>query len=176
MGNILYYLHRGHTQKKTTMSYTLDPYDSSEFSSESSEEYNEGEESDDVRRFRLPCGKIELYSELKDHGTFGKAFKKINWDWGTGPYKEWENMIVGADAIHYKYLKPYTKDINGEFHKNDDGELFVCKNCEAYATWERCDNVMIRIEGCTNCFHDNYYNKIVRIQRYWRKYNTSSIL
>ena len=88
-------------------------------------------------------------------------------------------MIVDEDAKDYKYLKPYAKDINGKIHKNDDddddGELFVCKNCEAYATWERHGNVMIRIEGCINCLNDNYRNKIVRIQRYWQRYNTPGI-
>jgi len=183
MGNVLSYLHNDQQynmrRRETVCSTGAEVDNSTDLSSDTddnlsgtvlAEDSESIDESSEVHRFRLPCGKIVLYSELQDHGTFGKAFKKINWDWGTGPYREWESMIVDEDAIDYKYLTPYEKDINGHINKDDDGNLSVCKNCEAYATWKRYGDIMIRTGGCTNCINDNYRNKIIRIQNRWRSY------
>jgi len=184
MGNILHYVHNDGVNMKNQTDNGLgygDVVDSSDISTDTSD-YVSGDSLDEaiddrtdtistqVHRFRLPCGEIESYFELRDHGELGKGFKKIDHDWGTGPYREWKSMIVDKDEKDYKYLKPYAKDINGEIYKDDSGNLCVCDNCKAYAIWERQGDIMIRTKACTNCINDNYLNKIIKIQRYWLSY------
>ena len=122
-------------------------------------------------KFRLHCGKLHEYSTLKDHGEFGKSFQTKHGEWGTGPFKEWENMIVDKSALDYKWLHPYVKDINGKYFKEDDGSLSYCKNCEAYGDWGKIgNNIMICIERCLSCKNGEYEFKVQGIQRRWREY------
>ena len=142
--------------------------------------FSKNNESDKIspppKYFRLPCGKLRLYSVLGDHKEFGKSFNYGNSCTGTGPYKEWESMIVEAEACDYRYLKPYAKKIDGTFHLDDDDNLWACKNCEAYATWELYDSdIMICTERCLNCTKEIYFHKVIRIQRKWKKYKNIDI-
>lgn len=166
MGNIITYLNNG---PRTDNTNTQEVSESSGLSSQSSED---SETMDTPTNFfRLPCGKIRPYSTLNDHGQFGKDFRRMNGGWGTGPYKNWESMIVDSDAVDFKYLKPYEKDIDGNFYKNDDGEISSCKNCEAYGYYEKYGpDIMICTKRCINCINANYQYKIMRIQRKWREY------
>ena len=122
-------------------------------------------------KFRLLCGKLREYSTLEDHREFGKVFRNKHGGWGTGPFKEWENMIVDESAQNYTWLHPYVKDINGKYFKEDDGSLSYCKNCEAYGDWEKIgNNIMICIGRCLNCKNGEYTFKVLRIQKQWRKH------
>lgn len=122
-------------------------------------------------KFRLACGKLREYSTLEDHGEFGKVFKTKCGEWGSGPFKEWQNMIVDKSAQDYKWLHPYVKDINGKHLKENDGSLHYCKNCEAHGEWEKVENdIMICIERCLNCTNGEYVFKVRRIQRRWREH------
>jgi len=120
--------------------------------------------------FRLPCGKIRQYSILEDHQQFGKVFRTMCGSWGTGPYKNWRSMIVDSDADNFNYLKPYPRDIDGNFFKEEGGSLHYCKNCLAYGKWILCSGIMILNEECLTCLNSNYKNKVMRIQRLWRRY------
>jgi hypothetical protein len=120
--------------------------------------------------FRLPCGKLRQYSTLKDYGQFGKVFLNSTDNWGSGPYKNWRSMIVNSDANNLNYLKPYPKDIDGNFFKEEDGSLHHCKNCLAYGKWIFCSGIMILNEGCLSCMNSKYINKVMRIQKKWREY------
>ena len=128
-------------------------------------------------RFRLPCGQIKSYSKLTDYKNFGKVFKSIGSEWGTGPYKEWQSMIVDEYAIDYPYVKAYTKKINRDLFRDEYYNMDVCKNCEAYGDWEMYDSrIMICKMRCTNCVQAEYNYKVMRIQRCWRLHKSIDTL
>lgn len=155
------------------LSDSSDSYDDDSDISEAHKEktidclFNDGK----IHRFRYPCGKINQYYGLKDHGCFGKDFRKIGGEWGTGPYQEWASMIVDEHAEPCKWIKSYPRDISGKVYKDDDGTIHGCKNCEAYGKWDFINrDIKFCYEKCLSCLNNIYVQKMRRIQRQWRKY------
>ena len=141
-----------------------------ELKEELEEELEEELPESDKIYVRLACGKIEEYYGYHTYTNGSNILIDKYKNKRTGPFYNLDEMLVAKDALPYRYVHPYEKDINGTINKND-GKKSVCKNCEAYAEWEQVgEDIMICTERCLTCSKMEYIYKVMRIQRRWRDY------
>lgn len=143
-----------------------------------SDEWGVGEEieEDEANKIyvRLACGKIETYYGFHTFKNGSKILIDKEKNWRTGPFKNLDKMLVDKNALPYRYVHPYEKDINGNMYISDSGDKSNCKNCEAYGIWEKVGNdIMICAERCLSCRKQQYFYKVMRIQRKWRHYKNN---